>query len=49
MPEGPEIRRAADRLSRVLCGQLLIKVYFYSEELKAFEKICYNACKSPYI
>ena len=39
MPEGPEIRRAADRLSRVLCGQLLINVYFYSEELKAFEKI----------
>ena len=39
MPEGPEIRRAADRLSRVLCGQLLINIYFYSEELKAFEKI----------
>ena len=39
MPEGPEIRRAADRLSRVLYGQLLINVYFYSEELKAFEKI----------
>ena len=39
MPEGPEIKRAADRLSRVLCGQLLINIYFYSEELKAFEKI----------
>ena len=39
MPEGPEIRRAADRLSHVLCGQSLTNIYFYSEELKAFEKI----------
>ena len=39
MPEGPEIRRAADRLSRVLHGHHLTNVYFFSEELKAFEKI----------
>ena len=39
MPEGPEIRRAADRLARVLCGHPLISVYFFSEKLKAFEKV----------
>ena len=39
MPEGPEIRRAADRLSHVLCGQSLTGVYFFSEELeKSFDQ-----------
>ena len=39
MPEGPEIKRAADRLSRVLCGQLLINIYFYSEGTQSLRKI----------
>ena len=39
MPEGPEIRRAADQLSSVLCGHPLTRVYFFSEKLKTFEKI----------
>jgi len=37
MPEGPEIRRAADRISRVVAGQRLDRVYFAFPELKPFE------------
>jgi len=37
MPEGPEIRRAADRLARVLEHQTLEAVYFGQPRLKRFE------------
>ncbi|MFN2164654.1 MAG: endonuclease VIII [Anaerolineae bacterium] len=37
MPEGPEIRRAADRIGRVLVGRTLSEVYFGLERLKPFE------------
>ena len=39
MPEGPEIRQVADRLSRALSGAPLTKVYFFSEKLKNYEGI----------
>ena len=34
MPEGPEIRRASDRISRVLVGKEIIESNFYYEHLK---------------
>lgn len=37
MPEGPEIRRAADRLDRVLARQVVEEVYFGQPALKRFE------------
>ena len=37
MPEGPEIRRAADRLERVLVGRSLDRVFFAFEGLKCYE------------
>ena len=39
MPEGPEIRQVADRLSRALCGAHLTTLYFFSEKLKNYEGI----------
>ncbi len=38
MPEGPEIRRAADRLERALTGHKADAVFFAFEHLKPFEK-----------
>lgn len=38
MPEGPEIRRAADRLARVLEGQIIEEVRFGLPELVRFER-----------
>lgn len=39
MPEGPEIRRIADRLGKVLSGQQLTEVWFAFEHLKSFEPL----------
>jgi len=38
VPEGPEIRRAADRVADVLLGQRIERVSFAFPELKRFEK-----------
>ncbi len=38
MPEGPEIRRAADRVARVLVGQTIADASFGLPDLKRFEK-----------
>lgn len=37
MPEGPEIRRAADRIADVLLGRQIDQVYFAFPELRRFE------------
>ena len=42
MPEGPEIRRAADRISKVLIGKEIIKSEFYYERIKDKEEIVKN-------
>ncbi len=39
MPEGPEIRRAADRVAAALEGRIAEHVYFAFEELKRFERV----------
>ena len=38
MPEGPEIRRSADRISRVLIGEEILESNFYYERIKDKEK-----------
>jgi len=38
MPEGPEIRLAADRIAKVLVGQPMAEVHFGLTDLKPFEK-----------
>lgn len=38
MPEGPEIRRAADRLAEAVAGQQLTQAWFAFPELKHWEK-----------
>lgn len=38
MPEGPEIRRAADKLEQAVAGKPLTHVWFAFPELKAFEQ-----------
>jgi endonuclease-8 len=38
MPEGPEIRRAADRLEKALVGQRLRRVYFAFDRLEPFAR-----------
>lgn len=38
MPEGPEIRRAADRVARALAGQVADEVFFAFDRLKPFER-----------
>ena len=38
MPEGPEIRRTADRISKVLIGKEIIESNFYYEGIKKEEK-----------
>lgn len=37
MPEGPEIRRAADEIGEALAGQVAKEVFFAFEELKPYE------------
>jgi len=37
MPEGPEIRRAADEIGEALAGQVAREVFFAFEELKPYE------------
>jgi endonuclease-8 len=37
MPEGPEIRRAADRVANAIAGRVADEVFFAFEELKGFE------------
>ncbi|HFC52913.1 MAG TPA: endonuclease VIII [Gammaproteobacteria bacterium] len=44
MPEGPEIRRAADRLEKTLCGKGKVKVWFAFPRLKRFERQLEGAC-----
>jgi endonuclease-8 len=39
MPEGPEIRRAADRIARVLLDAELTQVFFAFPRLKRFQKV----------
>jgi endonuclease-8 len=38
MPEGPEIRRAADRVAAAIEGEIADEVYFAFEHLKPFER-----------
>ncbi len=38
MPEGPEIRRAADRLASVVVGEPLVRAWFAFPELKRYER-----------
>src|SRR3546814_7441979 len=38
MPEGPEIRRAADRLAKAVVGERLVSAWFAFSALKRFEK-----------
>ncbi len=42
MPEGPEIRRAADRISKALIGKEIIESNFYYERIKEKEEIVKN-------
>ena len=39
MPEGPEIRRAADRVSTAIAGKVAEDVYFAFEHLKPYEQV----------
>ncbi|MBD2089329.1 endonuclease VIII [Microcoleus sp. FACHB-1515] len=39
MPEGPEIKRAADRIARALVNQQAIEVFFAFDRLKPFESL----------
>jgi endonuclease-8 len=38
MPEGPEIRLAADRIARILVGREIVEVTFAPQSLRRFEK-----------
>ena len=42
MPEGPEIRRAGDRISKVLVGKEIIESCFYYDRIRNKEKIVKN-------
>lgn len=39
MPEGPEIRRAADALTRAVSGRTAVRVHFAFERLRPFERL----------
>jgi endonuclease-8 len=39
MPEGPEIRRAADRVANAVAGRIADHVFFAFEQLKPFEQV----------
>ena len=38
MPEGPEIKRAADRISKALIGKEIIESNFYYERIREKEE-----------
>ncbi|MEP0950216.1 MULTISPECIES: DNA-formamidopyrimidine glycosylase family protein [Cyanophyceae] len=38
MPEGPEIRRAADKLHRAIAGHIATDVFFAFDHLKPYEE-----------
>lgn len=38
MPEGPEIKRAADRISKAIVGQSVTEIFFAFEHLKGYEQ-----------
>ena len=42
MPEGPEIRRAGDRISKVLVGKQIVESNFYYEGIKDKEELVKN-------
>ena len=42
MPEGPEIRRAGDRINKVLAGKEIIESNFYYKRIRDREKIIKN-------
>lgn len=44
MPEGPEIRRAADNLEQAIAGHPLTRVWFAWETLKPFEQMLTGKC-----
>lgn len=44
MPEGPEIRRAADKLAAVMIGQPLTEVWFAFPQLKHYQADLIGAC-----
>ncbi len=44
MPEGPEIRRAADNLEQAVAGHPLTRVWFAYETLKPFEEMLTGKC-----
>ncbi|MCM1985254.1 endonuclease VIII [Lyngbya confervoides] len=44
MPEGPEIKRAADRIARAIVHQPLTSIYFAFESLKSYES-CLGAAQ----
>jgi endonuclease-8 len=44
MPEGPEIRRAADALATAVIGQPLRQVWFAAAELKTYEQALRGRC-----
>jgi len=44
MPEGPEIRRAADNLEQAVVGQPLTAVWFAYETLKPYEEMLAGKC-----
>lgn len=39
MPEGPEIRQAADKLAAALVGEIAQEVWFAFEQLKSYERV----------
>ena len=44
MPEGPEIRRAADAVSDAILGKTALEVRFGLEPLKRFEPLPERTC-----
>ncbi|MBT8038738.1 MAG: endonuclease VIII [Xanthomonadales bacterium] len=44
MPEGPEIRRAADRIAKILVGRRIEQVSFAFPELRPFETTLRGSC-----
>ena len=44
MPEGPEIRRAADRVGAAIEGKVAEEVFFAFEHLKRFERVFAGRC-----
>lgn len=39
MPEGPEIKRAADRIAKAIVQKPLTQVFFAFDDLKHYEKV----------